>query len=76
MPILARTELYPRLAASDVSRDGLDPNDPKSRNVETRLRTRRRPANEQTTTTGLMLHYFLTGSTASRRSRTRAGRGG
>ncbi|AMV23244.1 hypothetical protein VT84_02465 [Gemmata sp. SH-PL17] len=57
---------YPRSLLQLKGMPGLDPNDPKAQRSKSVYALGGGPANEHNYTTGLMLHYFLTGSAASR----------
>jgi hypothetical protein len=57
---------YPRALLQMTHRAGLDPNDPKAERAKKLYARGGGPADEHNYTTGLMLHYFLTGSAASR----------
>lgn len=57
---------YPRSLLQLKGMPGLDPDDPKAQRSKGVYARGGGPANEHNYTTGLMLHYFLTGSAASR----------
>jgi len=57
---------YPRSLLQLKGMPGLDPNDPKAKRSKSVYALGGGPANEHNYTTGLMLHYFLTGSAAAR----------
>ena len=57
---------YPRSLLQLKGMPGLDPSDPKAKKSKSVYALGGGPANEHNYTTGLMLHYFLTGSAQSR----------
>jgi hypothetical protein len=57
---------YPRSLLQMKGMPGLDPNDPKAKRSKSVYALGGGPANEHNYATGLMLHYFLTGSAAAR----------
>ncbi|MBY0456212.1 MAG: glycoside hydrolase family 127 protein [Gemmataceae bacterium] len=57
---------YPRALLQLKGMPGLDPNDPKAQKSRKVYALGGGPANEHNYTTGLMLHYFMTGNEAAR----------